>query len=89
MAKNEPETTDDFLTMVKNMAARMGLEGKEEQKYVHEHMTRAGYSMVPSYVKDDESEENEDTDFFGNKKKAKRTGDMGTEDKAGGSGGWF
>jgi hypothetical protein len=87
MAKTEPET-DDFLTQVKSMAARMGLEGKDEQKYVHEHMTRAGYRMVPSYVLDDETGGDDDKDFFGNPKKAKKAGTE-NEDKGGGSGGWF
>jgi hypothetical protein len=78
---------DSFLDKVRDMAETLGLTGPERQKYVHEHMTRAGYTMVPSYVKGDPEDEDED-DFFGSSKR-RRNRDSGNKDKGGGGGGWF
>ena len=47
MADND----DDFFDAVQSMADRLGLEGEDRAKYVHEHMTRGGYDAVPQYVK--------------------------------------
>ena len=47
MADND----DDFYDAVQAMADRLGLDGEDRAKYVHEHMTRGGYDAVPQYVK--------------------------------------
>jgi hypothetical protein len=48
---------DDLYESVSAMADRIGLEGRERQDYIHEHMTRAGYDAVPQYVRREEEEE--------------------------------
>jgi hypothetical protein len=59
------EENADFDT-VSAMADRLGLEGKERNKYVHEHMDRLGYDAVPTYVRrEEESQERESGGFFG------------------------
>jgi hypothetical protein len=45
------DSDDEFFGAVNNMADRLGLEGEDRAKYVHEHMTRGGYDAVPQYVK--------------------------------------
>lgn len=88
MPKTE-EAKDDFFDQVMGMADKIGLTGKDKQRYVHEHMTRSGYDMVPSYVKSSEGGDDDDSDFFGNRtRKPKESGNgNGGNDK--GSGGWF
>lgn len=62
------EEKDDFLDQVLAMADRLGLTDDEEKgRYVHEHMTRAGYTMVPSYVKKDAGGGDDTGGFFKNK----------------------
>lgn len=58
---------DDFYDSVAAMAERMGLKGKERERYIHEHMTRSGYRAVPTYVLDEGDEEDSEDDggFFG------------------------
>ena len=51
------DQSDDFYDAVLSMADRMGLEGEDRAKYVHEHMTRAGYDAIPQYVKQQPPEE--------------------------------
>lgn len=46
--KNE---ATDFLNSVIDMAKRVGIPEDKVDAYVHEHMTGAGYKMVPTYVK--------------------------------------
>lgn len=57
---------DDLFETVSSMAERLGLSGKERRTYIHEHMTRSGYRMEPTYVP---AEEGDDDDsgggFFG------------------------
>lgn len=84
MADNKENNTDDFLDTVIGMADRMGLTGDDKGRYVHEHMTRSGYTMVPSYVKEDDSDQG-GTDFFGRNKK--QAGNSSGDKKR--SGGWF
>lgn len=76
---------DDFLDTVVNMAERLGLEGDDRGKYVHEHMTRAGYRMVPSYVKEDEGDSGNEGGFFKTKPKTSNK-DSGNKNRGGG---WF
>jgi hypothetical protein len=60
---------NDLYEAVNAMADRIGMnDPKERQRYVHEHMTRAGYDAVPTYVR--REEENDDSSsqsggFFG------------------------
>jgi hypothetical protein len=60
---------DDLYDQVSAMADRLGLEGSERNRYVHEHMTRAGYDAVPQYVRrEDDDDRDRDSDrgsFFG------------------------
>jgi hypothetical protein len=86
------ENEDGFFAQVEAMAERLGLTGDDRQKYVHEHMTRGGYRMVPSYVKDDDEGDTGGSDFFGNRKRNKgNQGNSGGNrgDSGGKSGGWF
>lgn len=55
---------DDFFDQVSRMAETIGLSGKEAQRYVHEHMTRAGYDMVPSYIRKEQDGDDRDRDDF-------------------------
>lgn len=48
---------DDLYDAVNGMADRMGLEGEERQRYIHEHMTKGGYDAIPQYVKRQEEGE--------------------------------
>jgi hypothetical protein len=83
---------DDFFDTVSRMAERLGLTDDDRQRYVHEHMTRGGYRMVPNYVKDDDDGGEEGSDFFGNKKrKTGQSARAGQEGESGKSrnGGWF
>jgi len=60
---------DSLFDDVSAMADRIGLSGKDKERYIHEHMTRGGYRAVPSYVRQEEEPEEEDEDgsgFFGN-----------------------
>lgn len=61
------DDTDDLFDSVNAMAERIGLKGKDKERYVHEHMTRSGYRAVPQYVLDDTEDEDEEDDggFFG------------------------
>jgi hypothetical protein len=77
--KNE----DDFLGQVQAMADRLGLTDAEERgQYVHQHMTRAGYTMVPSYVKEDDDKGGDSRGFF----KTPAKGNAGGKSKGSG---WF
>lgn len=52
------EQKDDTYERVSGMAKAMGLKGQERADYIHEHMTRLGYSAKPNYVKKDRKETN-------------------------------
>lgn len=70
MADND----DDLHDKVTEMADRMGLKGNERRKYVHDHMTRSGYRMEPTYVPDDDRDGDDDDDdppFFGRSRSAR------------------
>jgi hypothetical protein len=87
---SDKDGTDDFFDQVSNMAERLGLKDNDRDKYVHEHMTRGGYRMVPSYIKDDDEGDKGD-DFFG-RGRSRGNGGSGSgsgskRDKS--SGGWF
>lgn len=75
---------DTFLDTVRAMADRLGLTDEERDRYVHEHMTRSGYRMVPNYVLDEPEKDKGKGDFFGlGGSNGKSTGDTKK------SGGWF
>jgi hypothetical protein len=57
--KKTATEVEEFLSRVRGMGEAIGLKDDDLTKYTHEHMTRAGYKMVPSYVK--EGEETSDT----------------------------
>jgi len=71
---------DDFPDAVADMADRLGLEGKDRSRYIHEHMTRGGYKAVPNYVKKDKDDDDDDDDspFFGRRRRSRSSsGDDG------------
>jgi hypothetical protein len=51
---------DDLYDVVSGMADRLGLKGDERRRYVHEHMTRGGYTAIPNYVKRDDDDDDDD-----------------------------
>ena len=60
------DDTDDLHDQVLAMADRLKLTGNDRRKYIHEHMTRGGFRMEPTYVKDDGDDDDDDRDpFFG------------------------
>jgi hypothetical protein len=88
MPNNNKGDDDDIFDKVSEMAERLSLTGADRQKYVHDHMTRAGYNMVPSYVKGDNDDDQEE-DFFSRRKAKSKNGggrNRGDDDR---SGGWF
>lgn len=78
---------DSLFDDVSNMADRIGLKGKDKERYIHEHMTRGGYDAVPSYVRredDDESEEDGGSGFFGSSGRGRGSQRREREDDRGG-----
>jgi hypothetical protein len=61
------DDNDDLFSTVTGMADRLKLSGKERQTYIHEHMTRSGYRMEPTYVPgdDDDDDDSSGGGFFG------------------------
>ena len=51
---------DDLIGTVSGMADRLKLSGKERQTYIHEHMTRSGYRMEPTYVPGGDDDDDDD-----------------------------
>jgi hypothetical protein len=84
MADKDDTFHDDVLAM----ADRLGLKGDRRRKYVHEHMTGAGYRMEPTYVPDDSDDDDDDKDSgFGLGRRRSRGGrsrDDGDDDDRGG-----
>ena len=66
MADKDDTFHDDVLAM----ADRLGLKGDRRRKYVHEHMTGAGYRMEPTYVPDDSDDDDDDKGKGKGKKKS-------------------
>jgi hypothetical protein len=66
------DTDDEFHDQVLSMADRLRLKGNDRRKYVHDHMTRGGYRMEPTYVPadDDDDDDDDDTPFFGKSKRS-------------------
>lgn len=64
---------DDTFEAVSNLADRMGLKGERRTRYIHDHMTQAGYRRVvskDSYRKgskddDDDDDNNTSSRWFG------------------------
>jgi hypothetical protein len=75
---------DGFFDQVSAMAERLGLTDDDRAKYVHDHMTRAGYKMVPSYILEDEGQESGGSDFF---RRPKTNASGGSKGKS--KSGWF
>lgn len=65
---------DDLYATVTGMADRLDLKGKERQTYIHEHMTRSGYRMEPTYVPggDDDEDDSGSGGFFGSSRNQSR-----------------
>lgn len=90
------DENDDFYDAVLNMADRMGLEGEDRAKYVHEHMTRAGYDAIPQYVKQTPPEEEQESGkwspFGGRRQQPAGGGSGGQQPRQRGGGdesGWY
>ena len=58
--------TPTFLEQVTAMADQLKLEGDERDGYIHQHMTKAGYKAVPTYILPDE-ENKKPANIFGGK----------------------
>ena len=70
---------DDMHDRVLEMADRLKLDGNDRRKYVHDHMTRAGYKMEPTYVlggDDDDDDDGPDDPFFSRRRKSNRDRDQ-------------
>lgn len=64
------DDNDDLYDTVSAMADRLRLDGKDRERYIHEHMTRGGYRAVPSYVReeeDDRDDRDSGSSFFGSR----------------------
>jgi hypothetical protein len=69
------ENDGDF-EAVSGMADRLGLKGRERNKYIDQHMTGLGYRMQPTYVPaDDEDDDDGDDRFFGSRRRRARDDD--------------
>jgi len=69
------DDNDDLFSTVTGMADRLKLSGKERQTYIHEHMTRSGYRMEPTYVPggDDDDDDDSSGGFFGSSRNSSRS----------------
>jgi hypothetical protein len=67
------ENNDDMHERVSEMADRLGLKGQERRKYVHEHMTRGGYRMEPTYVPADGDDDDDDGGGFFDSRSRRRS----------------
>lgn len=77
----------DFLAAIDDLADTLNLEGDERSKYVHEHMTRAGYKATVSYVDgDDENDDGDNGSFFGLSSGSGNRGNQGGKNRGSG---WF
>lgn len=67
------DSDDDFHDSVAAMADRLELTGNARRKYIHEHMTRGGYRMEPTYVRDDGDDDDgqDDDPFFGSRRSSR------------------
>lgn len=88
---------DDWHDKVLEMADRLELTGDSRRKYVHEHMTRAGYKMEPNYVRADDDDDDDDSgEFFSSKRRSRRQSRDDDDDgkgsrrrKSGGPDSWY
>jgi hypothetical protein len=74
---------DDLHDSVTAMADRLGLKGNDRRRYVHEHMTRSGYRMEPTYVPDTDTDDDDDDDgspFFGKSRSRSSSRSRGRDD---------
>ena len=84
------DPVDAFFQSVSDMADSIGFKGEKKDRYVHEHMIRAGYRAIPTYVKEEEGEDEDD--FFSSRRpRARRTRSNEDDDDGGSrrSGSWF
>lgn len=79
---------DDIFDKVTGLADEIGLAGREKMTYIHEHMTRLGYEMIPSYKKKEETPDENDPigNMFGKKKTKNPPADDEGDDS--GNSGW-
>lgn len=68
--RDEGKSDQEDYESVSKMADRLQLKGKDRSRYIHDHMTGFGYRMVPSYVREDEDGEEEDSRFFGRRSRS-------------------
>jgi hypothetical protein len=90
--KGKKRPANEFFDAVSAMADELSFDDEQDRgRYIHQHMTRAGYKMVPSYVDDEESGAKDDDDFFGTSSRRSRGNDRGRNDRGGNDsgGGWF
>ena len=87
---------DDFFDQVSAMAERLGLKGDKRKRYIHDHMTQAGYDWEPSYFKADRGDDDGDSfSPFGSRGGSgagsgrRRTSRRNDDDDSRGGKGWF
>lgn len=71
---NDTNDSDQDYESVSKMADRMGLKGRDREKYVHEHMTSLGYSSRRSYYTPEDEDDDGDNDRFGLRKRGRNSG---------------
>lgn len=79
---------DDTFEAVSDMADRMGLKGEKRSRYIHDHMTNAGYRRVvskDSYRKvsgndDDDDDDGGSSRWFGSGGSRRRGGGRQRDD---------
>lgn len=84
---------DDFFEQVSAMAERLGLSGDKRKRYVHDHMTQAGYDWEPSYFKPEGGDDDSGFNPFGSggggsRQRQSRSRSREGNDSGGGKG-WF
>lgn len=66
MAKSKGNPDDDHKS-VAALADRLGLTGKDRERYIHQHMTGFGYKSKRTYVASDDDDD-DSGGFFGKKR---------------------
>lgn len=64
MPKNNSDKEQTDYDDVCDMADRLKLKGREQDRYIHQHMTGLGYKMVPSYVRPDNDDDEDNGGRF-------------------------
>lgn len=74
----------DMIDKLKDVAGDLGLDDDETSDYVHKGMKRAGYRAVPSYVDDENDNEDDEDDLMPSR--GKHRGGSGGQHRSSGAG---